>query len=108
MQIGGLFAHVTLFWGKDVISAFKLANAKKQPDRHWIAMQKYKEAPMYWYAILLVLAFIAGETYLATSLRCHGSSYVADSKVWSSSSRETPRSRGGDTSSPSPAGRSSR
>ncbi|KZV83654.1 oligopeptide transporter [Exidia glandulosa HHB12029] len=58
--IGGLIAHVTLFWGKDVIAAFKLANARKQPDRHWIAMQKYKEAPMWWYAVLLVLSFFAG------------------------------------------------
>lgn len=52
--------HVTLFWGKDIIAAFKLANARAQPDRHWIAMQVYKEAPMWWYAVLLVLSFFAG------------------------------------------------
>ena len=51
---------------KDVIAAFKLAHAKKQPDRHWVAMQKYKEAPMSWYAALLVLAFIAGTLLRAT------------------------------------------
>ncbi|EJD44887.1 peptide transporter MTD1 [Auricularia subglabra TFB-10046 SS5] len=58
--IGGLFAHVILFWGKDVLAAFKISNFRSKPDRHYLAMQKYKEAPMWWYAALLVLSFFAG------------------------------------------------
>lgn len=98
-KIGGLIAHVTLFWGRDVIAAFKLANARKQPDRHWVAMQKYPEAPMWWYAVLLVLSFFAG----TGCCRRHAHLGLIVPQVLSSSSRETPLFRGGATSLPSQA-----
>ncbi|KAG6812896.1 hypothetical protein H0H92_015631 [Tricholoma furcatifolium] len=60
LSIGGLIAHVVLFWGPYAVNSFKLARSKTQPDPHYQAMQKYKEAPMWWYLILLVLAFLAG------------------------------------------------
>ncbi|KAI0343069.1 oligopeptide transporter [Trametopsis cervina] len=60
LAIGALFAHTVLFWGPYVVKSFKQAKAGTQPDRHWQAMKKYKEAPWYWYAGLLVLAFFAG------------------------------------------------
>ncbi|KAJ3557724.1 hypothetical protein NM688_g1317 [Phlebia brevispora] len=60
LAIGGLITHCFLFWGPYVASSFKQAWKGTQPDPHWKAMRKYKEAPWYWYACLLVLAFVAG------------------------------------------------
>ena len=61
LAIGGLIAHCIFFWGPYIVSSLKHAREKTQPDPHWIAMQKYEEAPWWWYMILLVLAFFAGE-----------------------------------------------
>jgi hypothetical protein len=61
LAIGGLIAHCIFFWGTYVVSSFKHARDKTQPDPHWIAMQKYEEAPWWWYVVLLILAFFAGE-----------------------------------------------
>ena len=61
LAIGGLVAHCIFFWGPSVISSFKHTRDNTQPDPHWVAMQKYKEAPWWWYISLLVLAFFAGE-----------------------------------------------
>nr|AGA20377.1 oligopeptide transporter 6 [Phanerodontia chrysosporium] len=60
LAIGGLIAHCILFWGPYIVESFKQARTGTQPDRHWQAMQKYDEAPWYWYAALLVLSFFAG------------------------------------------------
>ncbi|KAH9002452.1 oligopeptide transporter [Lactarius hatsudake] len=60
LAIGGLIAHCIFFWGPSVASSFKHARDKTQPDPHWVAMQKYKEAPWWWYGLLLLLAFFAG------------------------------------------------
>ncbi|TFK71693.1 oligopeptide transporter [Pluteus cervinus] len=60
LSIGGLVAHVVLFWGGYARDAFKFARNGTQPDPHYQAMKKYKEAPAWWYACLLVLAFVAG------------------------------------------------
>jgi hypothetical protein len=60
LSIGALVAHCFLFWGPYVIQSIKQAREKTQPDPHWQAMQKYKEAPHWWYLILMALAFFAG------------------------------------------------
>ncbi|KAI0705191.1 oligopeptide transporter [Cytidiella melzeri] len=60
LAIGALVAHTVLFWGPHAIKSFKQAKTGTQPDRHYKAMQKYDEAPWYWYAGLLVLSFFAG------------------------------------------------
>jgi len=60
LAIGGLIAHCIFFWGRYVVSSFKHARNKTQPDPHWIAMQRYEEVPWWWYTLLLVLAFFAG------------------------------------------------
>jgi hypothetical protein len=60
LAIGSLIAHCIFFWGPHVASSIKHAREKTQPDPHWISMQKYKEAPLWWYIILLALAFFAG------------------------------------------------
>ncbi|KAG8716814.1 hypothetical protein FRC08_008755 [Ceratobasidium sp. 394] len=44
-SIGGLVAH---------------SRQGTQPDRHWVAMQRYDECPWWWYFTLLVLSFLAG------------------------------------------------
>ncbi|KAF8309084.1 OPT superfamily oligopeptide transporter [Clavulina sp. PMI_390] len=59
-SIGGLIAHCLLFWSPYVYESFKHARAKTQPDRHWVAMQKYPEVQWWWYGILLLLSFFAG------------------------------------------------
>ena len=64
--IGGLVAHVVLFWGKDVLRSIRQARDKTQPDRHWVAMQKYKEAPHWWYLALLVVSFSFGLVVVLT------------------------------------------
>ncbi|TID25005.1 OPT peptide transporter Mtd1 [Venturia nashicola] len=60
LAIGALISHVTIFYGKDMIKAWKQARAKTQPDIHYQGMLKYKEVPMWWYYLLFSLAFVAG------------------------------------------------
>ena len=52
--------HVILFWRHDIIDSFKRSYHGTQQDRHYLAMKKYAEAPFWWYALLLALAFFAG------------------------------------------------
>ncbi|QRV86418.1 OPT oligopeptide transporter protein [Ceratobasidium sp. AG-Ba] len=59
-SIGGLIAHCLWFWRGYVVDSFKQARKGTQPDRHWVAMQRYKEAPWWWYLLLLLLSFFAG------------------------------------------------
>jgi hypothetical protein len=89
LAIGGLIAHCFLFWGKHpraairsftrmlidsrltgpyVLKSVRQARDKTQPDPHWRAMQRYKEAPHWWYLIVLALSFFAG-TCVATTTR---------------------------------------
>ena len=51
---------MVLFWGSYAVDSFRLAYNRNQPDPHYQAMLKYKEAPWWWYTILLVLSFFAG------------------------------------------------
>ncbi|KAL0578071.1 hypothetical protein V5O48_003933 [Marasmius crinis-equi] len=60
LGIGGLIAHVILFWGAEVKDAIRQARNRSQPDPHYQAMLKYKEVPWWWYQILVLLAFLAG------------------------------------------------
>ncbi|KAH4840924.1 hypothetical protein HBI88_155800 [Parastagonospora nodorum] len=59
--IGALIAHIALFWGGDTVRAFKAAKAGKFDDPHHAHMHKhYKEAPWWWYMIVLAVSFILG------------------------------------------------
>ncbi|KAF7559173.1 hypothetical protein G7046_g4975 [Stylonectria norvegica] len=59
--IGALLLHCILFWGGDVVRAFKSARAGKFDDPHHAHMAKtYKEAPWWWYIGVLVGSFILG------------------------------------------------
>ena len=60
LAIGALISHVLIFYGKDMMHAWKQARARTQPDVHYQGMLKYKEVPIWWYWVLFVLAFVAG------------------------------------------------
>lgn len=60
LAIGALITHVLIFYGKDMALAWKQARARAQPDPHYRAMLRYNEVPMWWYAALFVLCFVAG------------------------------------------------
>lgn len=60
LAMGSLITHVILFYGKDMVAAWKQARSRTQPDIHYQKMLKYKEVPMWWYLALFVLTFIAG------------------------------------------------
>ncbi|KAF9269595.1 oligopeptide transporter [Marasmius fiardii PR-910] len=60
LSIGGLIAHVILFWGSEIRDAIRTGRNRTQPDVHYQAMLKYKEVPWWWYQLLLLLAFLAG------------------------------------------------
>ncbi|KAJ5173914.1 Oligopeptide transporter OPT superfamily [Penicillium coprophilum] len=59
--IGALVVHCILFWGKDILKAYKSAREGRYDDIHHEHMAKnYKEAPWWWYIIVLVGSFVLG------------------------------------------------
>lgn len=53
--------HCILFWGKDVINAFKGIKTEESEDPHHEHMAKnYKETPAWWYGIVLLASFVLG------------------------------------------------
>jgi hypothetical protein len=59
--IGALVLHCILFWGGDVVKAYKSARAGRYDDRHHDHMAKtYQETPWWWFAAVLVVSFILG------------------------------------------------
>ncbi|KAI1394257.1 peptide transporter MTD1 [Hypoxylon trugodes] len=60
LAIGALITHVLIFYGKDMVLAWKQARSRTQPDPHYQGMLKYKEVPQWWYLALFVLCFFAG------------------------------------------------
>ncbi|PYH88062.1 OPT superfamily oligopeptide transporter, partial [Aspergillus ellipticus CBS 707.79] len=60
LAIGALITHVILFYGRDMVLAWKQARRRTQPDPHYQAMLRYPEVPMWWYWALFGLAFLAG------------------------------------------------
>ncbi|KAK4131015.1 OPT superfamily oligopeptide transporter [Trichocladium antarcticum] len=65
--IGALIAHVALFWGGDVVNAYKSAKSGRHDDRHHAHMSKhYKETPWWWYIGVLVFSFVLGLVVVTT------------------------------------------
>ena len=61
LQIGALFAHCILFWGRDIVRSFKNAMKGQHDDPHHRHMAKhYREAPWWWYALMLLFSFGLG------------------------------------------------
>uniref|UniRef100_A0A093UYW4 Oligopeptide transporter 2 n=2 Tax=Talaromyces marneffei PM1 TaxID=1077442 RepID=A0A093UYW4_TALMA len=59
--IGAMIAHCILFWGKDVLKAYKSTRQGHSDDRHHQYMAKhYKETPSWWYGAVIVISFILG------------------------------------------------
>ncbi|KAK8023639.1 OPT oligopeptide transporter [Apiospora rasikravindrae] len=59
--IGALVMHCILFWGKDIVRAYKSARKGEYNDPHHSHMAKhYKETPWWWYVIVLVVSFVLG------------------------------------------------
>lgn len=53
--------HCILFWGKDIVQAYKGARKGSFNDKHHEHMAKhYKETPWWWYAAILVGSFVLG------------------------------------------------
>ncbi|KAI6040852.1 OPT oligopeptide transporter protein-domain-containing protein [Pisolithus marmoratus] len=59
-KIGGLLAHCLCFWGPYLRDTLRNRHFETRSDPHWKAMQKYDEAPLWWYIGLLVLALFSG------------------------------------------------
>lgn len=56
-----MVAHCILFWGKDVIKAYKSSREGHCEDRHHRHMAKhYKETPAWWYGAVLLISFVLG------------------------------------------------
>ena len=60
LAIGAMITHVLVFYSKDMYIAWKNARNKTLNDRHYRAMLKYKEVPVWWYLVLFLLCFVAG------------------------------------------------
>ncbi|KAF2220146.1 peptide transporter MTD1 [Elsinoe ampelina] len=60
LAIGALITHVILFFGKDMLLAWKQARARTQPDPHYQGMLRYREVPSWWYIAVFILCFFAG------------------------------------------------
>ena len=61
MKIGALVAHCALFWGGDIVKAFKNSRAGNYDDRHHAHMAKhYKDTPWWWFVAVLVISFVLG------------------------------------------------
>lgn len=59
--IGALVMHCFLFWGGDVVQAYKRARVGQSNDRHHAYVNKhYKESPWWWFVIILVVSFVLG------------------------------------------------
>jgi len=59
MSIGACFAHIGLWYGKDIAGAF-MDYIRRIPvdDLHYKRMKMYKEVPSWWYAAVTIAAFI--------------------------------------------------
>ncbi|KAI9896379.1 hypothetical protein N3K66_008551 [Trichothecium roseum] len=59
--IGALVFHCFLFWGGDILRSYRNAREGRFDDRHHEHMAKtYKEAPWWWYMVVLVGSFVLG------------------------------------------------
>lgn len=53
--------HVLLFWGGDIIQAYKRARLGQSNDRHHAYVNKhYKETPHWWFGVVIVVSFVMG------------------------------------------------
>lgn len=62
-----MITHCAVFYAKDIINSFKSANNDDFKDRHHNHMKaNYKEAPWWWFAIVLFVSFSLGLIVVTT------------------------------------------
>ncbi|KAM3247658.1 oligopeptide transporter 7 [Capsicum annuum] len=70
--LGSIFVHVSLFHSREVLNGFRevLCGQAKKSDVHTRLMKKYKQVPMWWFLVVLVinmaLIIFVCEHYLET------------------------------------------
>lgn len=59
MALGATFTHCVLWYGRDVLEAFKGYRSRTLRDKHYQTILKnYKEVPMWVYGAILVASFV--------------------------------------------------
>ena len=59
-QIGALIGHCIFFWGPQIVQTVKDLRQGGSPDRHHLAMKRYKDTPWWWYTVIMGIAFVFG------------------------------------------------
>ncbi|BGP20351.1 hypothetical protein JCM10213_001595 [Rhodosporidiobolus nylandii] len=57
MATGATLSHIAIWHGKDMLNAFRAFRDRTQQDKHYRAMLKYKEVPMWVYGAILFGSF---------------------------------------------------
>ncbi|SCZ99587.1 BZ3500_MvSof-1268-A1-R1_Chr3-1g06126 [Microbotryum saponariae] len=57
LAIGATLTHVILWFMPSIVKAFKEYRDRSQPDPHYKKMLMYREVPMWWYCVTLVVSF---------------------------------------------------
>ncbi|SCV71689.1 BQ2448_3277 [Microbotryum intermedium] len=57
LAIGASLSHVIVWFLPSIIKAFKEYRDRSQPDPHYQKMLVYREVPMWWYGVTLVVSF---------------------------------------------------
>lgn len=61
LAITATITHILLWHWNDVTAAWKEYKSGDSPDPHYTLMQKYKEAPMWWYGAIFLASFVVAE-----------------------------------------------
>ncbi|SGY63559.1 BQ5605_C007g04806 [Microbotryum silenes-dioicae] len=57
LAIGASLSHVVIWFLPSIMKAFKEYRDRSQPDPHYQKMLVYREVPMWWYGLTLVISF---------------------------------------------------
>lgn len=60
LKIGALIGHCIFFWGGQILTTVKDLRRGGSPDRHHLAMKRYKDTPWWWYTVIMGIAFVFG------------------------------------------------
>jgi hypothetical protein len=59
-QIGALVGHCIFFWGGQILQTVKNLRQGGSPDRHHLAMKRYRDTPWWWYTVIMGISFVFG------------------------------------------------
>ena len=57
LAIGATITHVLLWYGKEIMEVIHKYRAGENFDPHLAKMKVYKEVPMWWYLVVLLISF---------------------------------------------------